>query len=77
MFIVNQNETEIVNVDNLITIQLDDNVIWGISNVGKIPLGNYEADEKAKEAFEKIKTDLFPKEEYGIYMIGASVYMPK
>lgn len=77
MFIVNQNETEIVNVDNLIEIQLDDNVIWGISNVGKIPLGDYETDEKAKEAFEKIMTDLFPKEEYGIYMIGASVYMPK
>lgn len=58
MFIVNQYRTEVVNVDNLITIQLDDNVIWGVSNVGKILLGNYE--DNASEVFEEMLKVVFP-----------------
>lgn len=54
MFIINQNETEIVNVDNLIEIQLDDEVIWGVSAIGKIPLGTYDSSDEAREEFDGI-----------------------
>lgn len=60
MFIVNQKRTEVVNVNNLIEIQFDDNVIWGVSNVGKIPLGDYENAEEARKVFEKMLKVVFP-----------------
>lgn len=60
MFIVNANRDNTVNVDNVVSIGIDDKKILAMTAVDDIVLGSYGSDARAKEVYAVMLKEVFP-----------------
>ena len=64
MYIVDYERGEIVNMDNVVSIFINDRFIKAVTKVNDIILGRYETPERTKEVFEEMLDKVFPPNVY-------------
>lgn len=59
MYIVDYVRGEVVNIDNSISIYVDEDKVYAVTTIRDIVLGEYETPDRAKEVFKEMLEECF------------------
>lgn len=60
MFIVCADRSNIVNVDNVISVGIDGKMVTAVTGVDDMILGKYQSEKRAGEVFASLLENVFP-----------------
>lgn len=60
MFIVTAERDEVMNLDNVISVRVENNRIIAVTRVDDCFIGTYGSSERAKEVFKDMLNTVFP-----------------